>query len=140
MNVEAATRNTAEAEKRGWCEQGGGHRSGTVGLGAHRSGVVNLQPTLYCSTVIWGRPFASSTSFVATNARSVDSTSVPSTSHKTPCAERSMVLMLRALEDGSSARGEVALGCARLHNSGSVRANERCGTNIQGAPPRSQLH
>ena len=51
-----------------------------------------------------------------------------------------MVLMLRALEDGSSARGEVTLGCARLHNSGSVRANERCGTNIQVRPAtRSSL-
>ena len=95
-----------------------------------------MQPTLYCSMVIWGRPFASSTSFVATNARSVDSTSVPSTSHKTPCEERSMVLMLRALEDWStgcrtSARGEVALGCARLHNSGNVRASARCGTSMR---------
>mgnify|MGYP004186002559 CR=1 FL=1 len=132
--VEAATRNKAEGEKRGWLTA----RWRMPGAGrAHRSGVVNLQPTLYCSMVIWGRPFASSTSFVATNARSVDSTSVPSTSHKTPCEERSIVLMLRALEDWStgcrtsSARGEVALGCARLHNSGNVRASARCGTSMR---------
>ena len=114
--------------------------------GAHRSGVVNLHPTLYCSMVIWSNPLAFITSLVATNARSVDSTNVPSTSHRTPIDDRTMFLMLRTLEDWSpsgtgcrtaSARSEDALGCDRLQNSGKYGANTRIHKAHTSAPRAS---